>query len=222
MAVIKAKGMDVSYAQGTINWQRVKASGQADFAMLRATASYPSGKASGIDKKWPENVRRASAADVPFGIYHYSYASCAAESKLEATHFLHTIHGYRSEYPVALDFEEPKQLALPLPRQTEIIETFLGAVEDAGYYTVLYMSAGAMKRLMNAFPDRMARYDRWVAHVGVATPMVQGGLWQYSWKGSIPGIRDDLPAGHPDKSVDLDYAYKDYPAIIKGAELNGF
>ena len=222
MAVIKAKGMDVSYAQGIINWQRVKASGQADFAMLRATASYPSGKASGIDQKWLENVYGASAVEVPFGIYHYSYASCAAESKLEAAHFLHTIRGYRPEYPVAFDFEEPKQLALPLPRQMEIIETFLGAVEDAGYYVVLYMPAGAMKRLICAFPNRMARYDRWVAHVGVATPMVQGGIWQYSWKGNIPGIRDDLPAGHPDKCVDLNYSYKDYPAIIKGAKRNGF
>ena len=39
------------------------------------------------------------------------------------------------------------------------------------------------------------------------------GLWQYSWTGRILGISGD---------VDLDYAYKDYPAIIKAAGLNGF
>ena len=39
------------------------------------------------------------------------------------------------------------------------------------------------------------------------------GLWQYSWTGSLPGISGD---------VDLDYAYIDYPSIIKNAGLNGF
>ncbi len=39
------------------------------------------------------------------------------------------------------------------------------------------------------------------------------GLWQYSWTGRIDGISGD---------VDLDYAYKDYPTIIKNSGLNGF
>ncbi len=39
------------------------------------------------------------------------------------------------------------------------------------------------------------------------------GLWQYSWNGRIDGISGD---------VDLDYAYKDYPTIIKSARSNGF
>ena len=38
-------------------------------------------------------------------------------------------------------------------------------------------------------------------------------MWQYSEKGKVPGI-----AGN----VDLDICYSDFPAIIKGRELNGF
>ena len=38
-------------------------------------------------------------------------------------------------------------------------------------------------------------------------------MWQSSDKGSISGISGN---------VDLDIAYKDYPAIIKAAGLNGF
>jgi GH25 family lysozyme M1 (1,4-beta-N-acetylmuramidase) len=38
-------------------------------------------------------------------------------------------------------------------------------------------------------------------------------MWQYSWKGSIPGIIGD---------VDLDYCYVDYPAKIKERGKNGF
>ena len=32
----KICGMDVSYAQGSINWEQVKASGKIEFAILRA------------------------------------------------------------------------------------------------------------------------------------------------------------------------------------------
>lgn len=38
-------------------------------------------------------------------------------------------------------------------------------------------------------------------------------MWQYSWKGDVPGINGD---------VDLDFAYKDYPEIIKAKGLNGW
>lgn len=38
-------------------------------------------------------------------------------------------------------------------------------------------------------------------------------MWQYSASGSVPGISG---------AVDLDYAYQDYPSIIKNAGLNGW
>lgn len=54
-----------------------------------------------------------------------------------------------------------------------------------------------------------------LSHVDVSKSSYAGhyGLWQYSWKGSVSGIVGE---------VDLDYAYQDYPAIIKNAGLNGF
>ena len=54
-----------------------------------------------------------------------------------------------------------------------------------------------------------------LSHVDVSKSSYAGNyrLWQYSWKGSVSGIVGE---------VDLDYAYQDYPAIIKAAGLNGF
>ena len=54
-----------------------------------------------------------------------------------------------------------------------------------------------------------------LSHVDVSRSSYAGhyGLWQYSWKGSVSGIVGE---------VDLDYAYQDYPAIIKNVGLNGF
>ena len=77
------------------------------------------------------------------------------------------------------------------------------------------MSASPLQRLLRYAPDRIGRYDAWVAHVNAAKPSYSGayGIWQHSWKGSIPGISGD---------VDLDYAYRDYPTIIRRAGLNGW
>lgn len=222
------KGIDVSYAQGNINWAKVK--GHVDFAMIRATASYPHGKARGVDLQWPNNIRGAAAAGVPIGAYHYLYALTPEEAALEAAHFLRTIAGYRFEYPVALDLEEPEQVGsqtvpgLPISAQMDLIDSFMKPVEAAGYYAVLYTSASVLNRLAASCGGRLAKYDIWAAHVDVDKPgcVTPYGMWQYSWKGRIPGIRDDLPDDNPGRDVDMDYCYKDYPGIIKGAGLNGW
>ncbi|WP_101908878.1 glycoside hydrolase family 25 protein [Marasmitruncus massiliensis] len=220
MPNVVSRGTDVSYAQGTINWPVVAKN--VDFAMIRATLGYPSPGFTGVDRCWEANISGAVNSGIPFGLYHYSYALTTDAAKKEAENFLDKIKGYKPTYPVAFDFEEPKQLALPAETQMDIIDTFMETVEQAGYYAVLYMSASPMLALMRAQKERMGFYDKWVAHVGVASPAVSGGIWQYSWKGEVPGIRDDLPSGHAQKGVDLDYAYKDYPNLIKSNGKNGW
>lgn len=51
------------------------------------------------------------------------------------------------------------------------------------------------------------------AYTSKDTAAVVNGIWQYTSKGSVPGITGN---------VDLNVAYKNYPAIIKAAGLNGF
>lgn len=228
MPEIAARGIDVSYAQGVINWEKVKEN--VDFAIIRSSASYPHGTIRGVDLQWVNNIRGATAAGMPIGAYHYLYALTPEDAKLEAAHFLRLIQGYRFEYPVALDLEEPEQVGnettpgLPPSAQMDLIDAFLKPVEAAGYYVVLYTSASVLNRLAMTCRERLERYDIWAAHVyvdkpGCSTPY---GMWQYSWKGRVPGIRDDLPNEHAGRDVDLDYAYRDYPSMIKAAGLNGW
>ena len=206
------KGIDVSKFQGVIDWKKVKTSG-VEFAMLRA--GYGWDNDSQIDERFAANAQGARAAGVPFGAYHYSYALSAADAAKEARFFLRILSGLKPEYPVAFDFEEPSALRLPKEQQLAIIEAFLGEVEGAGYYGMLYASASTLTALRQYAPQRIAKYDCWVAHVGVSKPAYSGpyGMWQYTWKGVVDGIKGD---------VDMDYAYKDYPAIIKAAGLNGY
>lgn len=205
------RGIDVSYAQGVIDWAKVAADPQVEFAMIRATATYPHDGKKGVDLKWERNIKGAQANGVPVGVYHYSYALTKEEAVKEAEHFLNTIKGYKLEYPVVFDFEDSTQNNLTPAQMADICVAWLEKVQAAGYYVMLYSMASWLKYKLT--DNRLAGYDRWVAHADVTEPMVEGGIWQYTWTGKVGGIQGD---------VDLNHAYKDYPTIIKAAGLNGW
>ena len=200
------KGIDVSYAQGVIDWEKVKASGLVDFAILRAGYGK---ETSQVDKQFERNYAACKQLSIPVGVYWYSYATTAAEAEQEANVCLQTIRGKQFEYPVAFDIEE----ARCLPQADALSTVFCTALENAGYYMAIYTFKSALESNFSAAVKN--RYDIFLSHIGVQQTDYAGsyGLWQYSWTGCIPGISGD---------VDLDYAYKDYPAIIKTAGLNGF
>ena len=201
-----AKGIDVSYAQGNINWEQVKASKKIDFAILRAGYGK---EFSQVDSQFEKNYAACKRLGIPVGVYWYSYATTTAEAEQEANVCLQTIQGKQFEYPVAFDIEEKDSLQ----NADALCKAFCDAVEAAGYYAAIYTFKSALESNISAAIKN--RYDIFLSHVGVQQTTYAGayGLWQYSWTGRIPGISGD---------VDLDYAYKDYPAIIKAAGLNGF
>ena len=206
MAAYLYKGVDVSGVQGNIDWGVAKANG-VQFAILKATAGNTI-----TDSKFHQNVKNAKAAGVPIGAYHFFYASNEAETRAEAEYFLKTIQGYSFEYPLVLDVEGS---ALNLPKDTlvNLVELFCDMVEEAGYYVSIYSSASPFKGILN--DERLRRFDVWVAQWSETSPNIPQfyGMWQYSNQGMISGI----PA-----RVDLDYSYKDYPAIMINAGLNGY
>lgn len=102
------KGIDVSYAQGAIDWAKVK--GQVDFAMLRTGYGWGEHQE---DSRFSTNAAGCQAQGIPFGVYHYSYALTPQEAKEEARSCLAILDNRPLQWPVAFDFEEKVQLALP-------------------------------------------------------------------------------------------------------------
>ena len=203
------KGIDVSYAQGKIDWAKVKASGIA-FAMIRACYGWDND--SQIDRYFRANVQGCEEAGLPYGLYHYSYARTPEDAQKEARFFLRVIDGCRPAYPVVLDLEDQSQQRLGKSILTGIAQTFLSAVEEAGYYAMLYANKYWLTGLLDR--SRLAGYDVWLAQWSAAASYGGGyGMWQYSASGSVPGI---------DGPVDLDYAYRDYPHLVQSAGLNGW
>ena len=213
------RGIDVSYAQGKIDWETVKNSGLADFAMIRA--GYGQGNA---DEQWLRNVQECTRLDIPFGVYWFSYAYSVERAKREAQYCLGAIAPYKLRYPVAFDFEyasadyiAKKGVTLTKTLATDMARAFLDTVKAGGQYPILYTNADYLSRYFDA--SLTVDYDIWLAQWPSGTPNLSKpprtcGIWQYANDGVMPGISQNV--------VDLDVAYIDYPSIIGGETMTEY
>lgn len=202
------RGIDVSKHNGVIDWAKVKKN--VDFAVIRAGYGR---LIEQKDKQFENNYAGAKAQGIPVGCYWYSYAHSVAEAQTEARVFLQAIKGKSFEFPVYLDFEEESQFRLGKETCSAMAKAFLEIVESAGYFVGIYSSKSGLESYIDA--DIRKKYSVWVAHVNVSKTSyaMPFDVWQYSWKDRISGISGD---------VDCNYAYKDFPTIIKNIGLNGF
>lgn len=209
------RGIDVAEWQGEIDWEAVKASGVVDFAMLKAGSGQ-----SRTDPMFKRNADECTRLGIPFGVYFFSYAYTPELARKEARRCLELIAPYKLSYPVAWDYEYDSydnsvELGVTPTRAlvSDMARAFLGEVEAAGYYAMLYANPDYIQRF---FDDALvSRYDIWLAQwqgngkKPEDKPALAGGMWQYSNQGNngfaVPGV--------PTR-VDLNYAYYDYPALI--------
>ncbi len=208
---VVARGIDVSMYQSYVNWDKVKKEGNVDFAIIRA--GY--GKyASQEDPYFDINMQNARAAGIDCGAYWFSYALTPEDAVLEAKAFLSVIKGYQFEYPVVFDMEYEKQAKLSREQASAIAEAFCSTMEKEGYYVSVY---SYVSFLNDMFTDTIfEKYDVWAAHFNVSKPSFTRsyyGMWQYSSTSRVPGI---------DGNVDADYAYRDFPYLMKQFSLNGY
>ena len=216
--VVLAKGIDVSYAQGNINWSHVKADG-VKFALIRAGYGK---ELSQKDSQFENNYAGCKSNGIPCGAYWYSYAKSAEEARQEAKTFLQIISGKTFEYPIYFDLEEQSQFALGKKVCSDMVQAFCDEIEKAGYYAGLYCSTSYLDSHIS--DSVKSRYAIWVAQYNdKCTYTGDYGIWQHSVAGHPE--HDYVRAGKVygvDGQCDLDYAYIDYPYIIKAAGLNGF
>lgn len=202
-------GIDVSRHNGSIDWQKVKASGKADFCIIRA--GY--GKSiSQKDVKFEQNYAGAKAQGIPVGAYWYSYAITPAEAEAEARVFLQAIAGKQFEMPVYFDIEEKSTLNTGSKNVSAIVKAFCSTMEKAGYWCGVYASRSHVQTYFDS--EIKNRYSMWIAEWGSKLNYNgEYGMWQSSDKGRIDGIGS---------YVDLDVCYVDYPTAIMAAGKNGY
>ena len=197
------KGIDISKYQNNIDWTQVKNDG-VDFAMVRASlGSYTA------DPLFESHITGAKSVGIHTGAYHYFYATTVAEAEEEANFFLKCISGHAFSFPVAVDVEEPTISHVGKTQLTDAVIAFCEIVEEAGYYVSIYANPSWLNHYLDS--PRLLPYDLWLAHWDVAAPSRTCGIWQHTSKGAVAGIKG---------CVDMNCAYKDYPAIITSAQLN--
>ncbi|MCH4007713.1 MAG: peptidoglycan-binding protein [Eubacterium sp.] len=203
------KGIDVSHWQGNINWAKVKTSG-IRFAIIKA-----GGSDDGFytDSKWEANYKGAKANGIAVGAYYFAGPKCvtAEAGRADAKRFIRLLKGKKLEYPVYFDCEA--QPAAKRSGTTKAALAFCKELEKAGYYAGIYAStySGFQDRLDDA---KLHSIAHWVAqYAGKCSYRGDYGIWQYSSSGKVPGISGN---------VDMNYAYIDYPSIIKKGGFNGY
>ena len=184
------KGIDVSKWNGTVDWNKVKASG-IDYVIIRAGFG-----SSTVDPYFHSHIQGAINAGLEVGVYWFSYATNEAKAKTEAQKCIDTIAPYKDKisYPVFFDFEYDsvdyaiKQgVAITKDLATNMANTFLDYVESQGYMSGLYTNNDFGSRYFSK--ELLTSSYLWVAqYSSVCTYPTPYMMWQYTDKGTIEGI----------------------------------
>ena len=206
--------MDVSRHQGTIDWDKVKASGQIDGVMLRAMGNSAESKPSApyTDPQFARSYAECKRLGIPCGVYGYFKATTRAEADQELAYFKQLLTGRTFELPVAVDIEDKVQQAIGKSALTGLTAYILKAVESWGVYALLYTGLWFGSTFLYMGGAALKPYDVWLAayRTKKPTPGWPFGMWQYTSTARVPGVST---------RVDMSHAYKDYSAIIQRAGL---
>jgi lysozyme len=183
------QGIDVSHFQGRIDWAAV-AQGGMKFAFIKATDGTAGDGTAGIDPLFRANWNQARDAGLKRGAYHFFRAQ--QDSERQARNFLAAIENDRGELPPVLDFEllggASAQAAIAASRR------WMEIVEKACQRKPMLYTGPAFWNTSLDSSSLLAEYPLWIAHYTTDTqPRVpsawkQWTFWQYSEKGSVPGI----------------------------------
>ena len=208
MSTIKLSGIDISYHNGEIDFEKIKS--KVDFIIMRA--GYGTKSKDSKEIKFDIYYDEAKKHNIPIGTYWYCYAKTPDEALLEAKTFLNKVKGKTFEFPVYYDVEEKTIFDTGKENVNAIIKTFFEELEKNNYFCGLYISSYYLNDIIS--DEIKQKYEIWVAHWGVDKPNYNGkwGIWQYSSKGHIDGIES--------KYVDLNTAIIDYEPIIKKLRKN--
>ena len=215
-------GIDLSSYQKGINLNKAKNEG-VQFVILRAGyTGYGNGVSKAKDNNFETFYSQCKSLGIPVGAYWFSCANTYQKGVDEANWmYENCLKGKQFEYPIYLDVEEDAGGRHYLSGAgkaaiTAGIKGFCETMESKGYYTGVYASSSWFSTLIDvSIPNR---FDCWVANWSNSNPGSPAhGLWQFG--GETNKIRSNKIAGY---TVDQNYAYKDYPSIIKNGKMNGF
>lgn len=198
--------LDVSRWQGSINWDKVKASGKIDGVMIRAMGN-KNGKPY-LDPYFARNYAECARLGIPVGGYYYTCAVTPRQTEEELAALKTALRGKTFQLPLAIDVEDPRLRSLAPAKLSALVARAADQLEAWGLYAMVYTYTNFADTALDM--AALAAYDLWIADYRGKRPTRRHGMWQYTSSGKIPGVSGP---------VDLSVAYKDYAAIIQRAGL---
>lgn len=180
----KIHGIDVSYAQGKIDWQRVAAmeedSVRIQFAFIKATEGLLT-----VDPYFKRNWREAPKAGIFCGAYHFFRPK--KNGLWQARFFLQNVHVEPGDLPAVVDVERldgksPEAMRKELKAFIKHVETKMGVKP------IIYTGLSFYKDYLDGYFDD---YPLWIAHYNKPDLKTGGApwqFWQHSETGRINGI----------------------------------
>ena len=196
-ALSKSYGIDVSHYQGEIDWDAVKNSG-VTFAILKIGEYWSSSKKVIFDQFFERNYQACKRLGIAIGGYFYSYAFNSSEANDEADICLSLIKNKKFELPIFLDVED-KLIKNAVANGVASVEsltsaavTFCERMSSAGYQGGVYASRDFFYNYFNI--PTLERFAIWLAHYTSGQTDYTGkyDFWQYTSKGSVPGINGNV------------------------------
>ena len=209
---ISKTGIDVSYHQGEIDWERVAADG-VDFVILRVGyRGYETGEIN-LDDRFHTYINGALDAGLEVGVYFYSQAITTEEAIEEANFVMEQVQRYDITFPIVYDWEiteaeNARTNKIAPYTVTECAAAFCDTIADGGYTPMVY---GSLKFVMFKLDmSKLKNYGFWYAEYkhGYNEPMYPYDfkIWQYASDGRVDGIEGDV-----DLNICFDTYYGEVP-----------
>lgn len=189
------KAVDISSFDQTVDFNAVKNAGYAG-VIIRAGYGM-----TNVDPYFYEHIQGANKANIPAGIYWFSYAWNTDMAKKEARKCIELIKPYKIQMPVYYDYEYDsdtyaKRMGHEVSNEilNQMANAFCSELEKAGYVAGIYFN----KAYRNKYnKDLLNSYSKWYAWYNSTLDDKTVDLWQYTSRGEVPGI--------PTAREDLDY-----------------
>ena len=204
-------GIDVSVWQRGMDFNKAKNEG-VEFVIMRGM--YGNAK----DTEFENNYIKAKNVGLGVGVYQWGRASNVAQAREEAQLLIeHCLKGKVFEYPIYYDVEDTIIINKSVDEATEIIKAWAETIENAGFFAGIYMNQNCYENDVKG--EELAQlYSQWRAKWTIEDKKPKDiHMWQFGGETNL--IRSNRIAGYV---CDQDYAYIDFPTIIKKANLNGF
>lgn len=192
-------GIDVSYWQQNIDYEKVKAAG-CEFVIIRLGVNTDSDKDISEDSFYKRNIENAKKAGLKVGVYIYTTAASETQAIDHAKWVKKILNKTKLDFPVAYDFENWSSFPKYNLSRYSLTKNYLAfdkEMKKSGYDTMLYSSMNYLEKAW-MFSDT---YPVWLAHYTDQTTY-EGKyiMWQMTDKGKIDGISGN---------VDIDIYYKE-------------